>query len=101
MRTRQWIGYFTGRAGQVPEALRLFEALLPDQLEVLGAAHPYVLLTRHEIAHWTGEAGAVKDAVGQFRELLPEMNDVFSPAHLRTTAYPAAYGALSSGRRGR
>ena len=36
LRTRQLMAHYIGEAGQVAEALRLFQALLPDQQKVLG-----------------------------------------------------------------
>jgi hypothetical protein len=35
------------------EALRLFEALLPDLMRVLGPDHPDTLGTRKWINHWS------------------------------------------------
>jgi hypothetical protein len=55
--TRHNIAIWTGQTGNAPEALRLFEALLPDQLRVLGPDHPDTLATHHNIATWTGRTG--------------------------------------------
>ena len=75
------MAYYTGSAGQVPEALRQFQALLPDQQEVLGAEHPHVLRTEYEIAHWTDKEGHGPEALRRFRQLLPKMISVFGPEH--------------------
>ena len=78
------MAHYVGEAGKVSEALRLFEALLPDQREVLGAAHPHVLRTEYEIAYWTDKEGHGPEALRLFRQLLPEMISVVGPEHATT-----------------
>ena len=84
----------SGMAGQVPEALRLFEALLPDQQEVLGAAHPHVLRTEYEIAYWTEREGHGPEALRRFRELLPKVTAVYEPEHAFTNEVRGAIQRL-------
>jgi hypothetical protein len=55
--TRGSLAHWTGRCGDAPRELQLFEELLPDQIRVLGPDHPETLTTRHNIAHWTGRRG--------------------------------------------
>ena len=55
--TRSHIATWTEGCGDTREALRLLQALLPDQARVLGADHPDTLRTRDNIALWTGECG--------------------------------------------
>lgn len=50
------IACWTGEVGEPAEALRLSGELLPDQVRVLGAAHPDTLSTQRRIA-FEGEAG--------------------------------------------
>jgi len=47
--TRNNIAAWTGRSGDARKALRLFQALLPDQERVLGPDHPDTLRTREWI----------------------------------------------------
>jgi Tetratricopeptide repeat len=49
--TRNNIAGWTGECGDAREALRLFQALLPDQERVLGRDHPETLRTRQSIDH--------------------------------------------------
>jgi len=45
------IAAWTGECGDAREALRLFQALLPDQTRVLGADHPGTLRTHNRIQY--------------------------------------------------
>jgi len=54
--TRGRIAFWTAQCGGVYETLQLYEALLRDQIRVLGADHPDTLTTRNNIASWTGSA---------------------------------------------
>ena len=56
--TRGNIASWTGEVGEPAEALRLFGELLPDQVRVLGAAHPDTLSTQRRIALEGGLAPA-------------------------------------------
>ena len=67
--------------GDAPEALRLFQALLPDQQRVLGPDHPDTLTTRSNIAVWTGECGDAPEALRLFQALLPDQERVLGPDH--------------------
>jgi len=59
-----------GEAGRLGEALQQFEALLPDQVRILGADHPRTLVTRNNIASLLAKSGRVEEALKQFEDLL-------------------------------
>jgi tetratricopeptide (TPR) repeat protein len=80
------IAYWTGQAGNVEEALRLFKELLPDQQRLLGNDHPDTLGTRSNIGGWTGETGNVEEALRLFEELLPDQQRVLGNDHPDTLA---------------
>ena len=80
-RTRNNIASWTGECGDTREALRLFQALLPDQERVLGPDHPDTLTTRNNIAYWTGECGDAGEALRLFQALLPDRERVLGPDH--------------------
>ncbi|MDQ3764494.1 MAG: tetratricopeptide repeat protein, partial [Actinomycetota bacterium] len=82
--TRHQIAYWTGKAGDPTEALRLFRELLPDRQRVLGPDHPATLTTRHNIAFLTGEVGDPAGALRLCRELLPNVERVLGPDHPTT-----------------
>ena len=66
------IAAWTGECGDAREALRLFQALLPDRERVLGADHPDTLSTRNNIAFWTGQCGDAREALRLSQALLPD-----------------------------
>jgi len=78
---RHNVAFWTGEAGDAREALRLFQALLPDQERVLGVDHPDTLTTRNNIAWLTGEAGDAREALRLFQALLPDQERVLGPDH--------------------
>ena len=82
--TRNNIASWTGETGDAREALRLFQALLPDQTRVLGPDHPDTLITRNNIAGWTGETGDAREALRLFETLLPDRERVLGPDHPHT-----------------
>ena len=57
-----------GNSGNTNEAITESEALLTDQLRVLGADNPDTLTTRNNLVHWLGESGRVDKAIAAFRE---------------------------------
>ena len=75
--TSRW----TGQTGDARQALRLFQALLPDQERVLGRDHPDTLRTRHDIASWTGQTGDARQAMRLSAELLPDQERVLGRDH--------------------
>jgi hypothetical protein len=81
LRTRNNIAYWTGHCGDAREALRLFEALLPDHTRVLGADHPDTLRTRASMAAWTAECGGAHEALRLFEALLPDRTQVLGADH--------------------
>jgi hypothetical protein len=84
--TRNNIAAWTGEGGDAREALRLFQALLPDRVRVLGADHPDTLLTRNNIAAWTGQCGDRREALRLFQTLLPDQVRVLGADHPDTLA---------------
>jgi hypothetical protein len=46
----------TGECGDAADALRLFNALLPDRERSLGSAHPDTLTTRSNVVSLTTQA---------------------------------------------
>jgi tetratricopeptide (TPR) repeat protein len=86
LQTRGYIARYTGEYGEGREALRLYEALLPDQARALGADHPDTLRTRGNIAYVTGECGKVREALRLSEALLPDMERVLGADHPATLA---------------
>jgi tetratricopeptide (TPR) repeat protein len=74
--TRHSIAFWTGKCGEPAEALRLFQALLPDRQRVLDPDDRDTLSTRHNIAFWTGECGKPAEALRLFQALLPDRQRV-------------------------
>ena len=104
LRTRNNIASWTGECGDAGEALRLFQALLPDHERVLGPDHPDTLMTRSNIAFWTGECGDAGEALRLFQALLPDRERVLGPDHPDTlrpaaTSPPGPASAGTTGRR--
>ena len=88
---------WTGQCGDAREALRLFQALLPDRERVLGPDHPETLRTRNNTAHWTGECGDAREALRLFQALLPDQERVLGPDHPETLTTRAWIDRLSQG----
>jgi tetratricopeptide (TPR) repeat protein len=80
------IAEYTGRSGDLADALRLFGEVLPDLVRVLGRSHPHTLVTRSNIALYTGRSGDLADALRLFEEVLPDLVRVLGPDHLDTLA---------------
>jgi NACHT domain/Tetratricopeptide repeat len=92
--TRANIAWWTGQCGDAGEALRLFQALLPDRVRVLGADHPDTLTTRNSIAGWTGDCGDNREALRLFQALLSDqLHSVGAdhPSTLRTRVNIAVF----------
>ena len=70
-----------GESGNTNKAITACEALLADQLPVLGADHPDTLTTRNNLACWLGEAGRVDEAVSAFEALLADQLPVLGADH--------------------
>ncbi|MEO8411731.1 MAG: tetratricopeptide repeat protein, partial [Propionivibrio sp.] len=70
---------WTGQCGDAGEALRLFQALLPDRMRVRGPDNQSVLAIRSNIAHWTGQCGDAGEALRLFLALLPDHMRVLGP----------------------
>jgi hypothetical protein len=79
--TRSNIALWIGQCGDAREALRLFQALLPDQVRVLGTDHPDTLTTRGHIAFWTGQCGDAREALRLFQALSPDLERVLGADH--------------------
>ena len=61
------IAGWSGRSGNIPEALRLCAELLPEQERALGRDHPLTLTTRGRIAYCTGEMGDARGGASAVR----------------------------------
>src|SRR4030095_15253979 len=83
---RSNIAFWTGECGDPQEALRLFQALLPDQQRVLGGDHPATLTPHSNIAVWTGRCGDSLEALHNFQALLPDHQRVLGADHPATLA---------------
>jgi hypothetical protein len=79
--TRGRVALWTGLSGNLEEALRLSQALLPDRVRVLGANHPETLAIRNDIAGWTGDCGNRTGALRLFQALLPDRVRVLGTNH--------------------
>ena len=73
------VAYWTREAGHFDEALDLFQALLPDQVRVLGADHGDAFNTRNDIALIIGKLGDYQTAHGLFTELLADQLEAWGP----------------------
>jgi hypothetical protein len=71
----------THRNGADHETLRPFQALLPDQMRMLGVDHPNTLATRAEIASLTGQYGDACEALRLFQAVLPDQIRVLGADH--------------------
>jgi hypothetical protein len=95
LNTRHNIAGWTGRCGDRPGALLLFEELLPDMVRVLGPDHPDTLTTRDNIAASTAQCGDRPGALLLYEELLPDMVRVLGPDHPNTLATRSDIAALT------
>jgi hypothetical protein len=68
----------------VAGAITEFEALLADQLWVLGADHPDTLITRGNLAFCRAERGDVAGAITEFEALLADVIRVLGGDHPHT-----------------
>jgi hypothetical protein len=59
----------------------LYQALIPDQLRVLGPDHPDTLASRHGLAWAVGQAGDWPEAVRLYQALIPDQLRVLGPDH--------------------
>jgi hypothetical protein len=84
--TRGRVALWTDLSGNLEEALRLSQALLPDRVRVLGADHPETLAIRNDIAGWTGDCGNRTGALRLFQALLPDRVRVLATNHPDTVA---------------
>jgi hypothetical protein len=80
LRTRSNVVGWTGECGDARGALRLFQALLPNQ-RVLGSNHPDTLTTRHNVARRTGACGDAHEALRLSQALLADRERVLGPHH--------------------
>jgi TIR domain-containing protein/tetratricopeptide repeat protein/NB-ARC domain-containing protein len=90
LRLRHWTAQWTGELGRPYEALAMFAHLIPDEVRVLGEAHPDTSRSRHSQAQWTGEAGDFDAAIALFDTLIAQWNETSGPDH------PEALRALHS-----
>jgi hypothetical protein len=83
---RHEVAGWTGRTGDVREALQLFRGVLTARERVLGSDHPDTLATRHQVAGWTGQSGDVREALRLYGEVLTAKERVLGPDHPSTLA---------------
>ncbi|GAA1403607.1 FxSxx-COOH system tetratricopeptide repeat protein [Kitasatospora putterlickiae] len=79
---------WTGRAGDPAEAVRLLEAVLTEELALLGPVEVQTLAGRETLAVWRAEAGDFRGAVADLEALVPDQIAVLgrdNPAVDRTT----------------
>lgn len=81
---RSNIATWTGESGDARDALKLFEALLPDRNRILGRDHLDTLNTRSDITTWTGMCGDTQKALELLEALLPDVERVLGPDHVDT-----------------
>lgn len=79
--TRQQLAYWTSEAGDLPEALRLANELLPDQLALLGPGNADALANRSNIAIWSARLGQ-GSALPTYRKLLSDVLIFLGPRHV-------------------
>ncbi|MDR2454752.1 MAG: tetratricopeptide repeat protein [Bifidobacteriaceae bacterium] len=76
-----------GELGRPAEATAdQFQALLEDELRVLGADHPDTITTRSNLAFWLGRFGRPAEAAAQFQTLLQDQLRVLGADHPDTLA---------------
>ena len=81
LRTRQEMTYWTSEAGDLPEALRLANELLPDQLALLGPHSADTLANRSNIAIWSARLGRAP-ALPTYQKLLSDVLTFLGPRHV-------------------
>jgi hypothetical protein len=74
------IAYWTSEAGDLSEALRLANELLPDQLQLLGQHHAQTLANRSNIALWKARLGQAP-ALPVYQQLLSDVLTFLGPRH--------------------
>ena len=97
------IAFWTGQAGDAPEALRLFHELLPDMEQVKGRDHPDTLNTRSNIASWTGRVGNAPEGAATLHRAAAGPGAGAGPRPPRHAQHPQQHRVLDrrGGRRAR
>jgi tetratricopeptide (TPR) repeat protein len=72
--------------GRVSQAIRLFEALLPDQAQFLGAEHADALTTRNDLAGAYQEAGRLDEAIALHEQTVTDRERTLGADHPNTLA---------------
>ena len=81
IKSRTELAWLHHQLGESDDALNLAQAVLPDQVRVLGADHPDTLVTRNNIASGTGRVGDSRAALELFEGLLPDHVRVLGADH--------------------
>ncbi len=79
--TRSNIARWLGDSGQPVAAVKEFERLRDDCVQLKGPRDPWTLDARHGLAWWRGEAGDVDLAVREFASLLDDSQELLPPGH--------------------
>jgi tetratricopeptide (TPR) repeat protein len=81
LRTRNNLANWYGQTGDITRATTHFEAMLPDQIRILGPDHPQTLTTRNNFASMHGEAGDLNKAISLFEALLEDQIRILGNDH--------------------
>lgn len=82
--SRSNLAAFTGEAGDLVVARRLYAAVVDDRTRVLGPEHPDTLRSRHGHAYYVGEAGDRVAARDLFADLVADQERVLGADHPHT-----------------
>jgi Tetratricopeptide repeat len=70
-----------GQSGQIQQAIVDSEALLHDELRILGPDHLDTLTTRHNLAYFFAQSGQIDRAIADYEQLLPDQQRILGDDH--------------------
>ena len=82
--SRNNLAYAYEAAGQLDQAIPLYEATLTDRERVLGPDHPDTLTFRNNLAYAYREAGQLGQAIPLYEATLTDSERVLGPDHPTT-----------------
>jgi eukaryotic-like serine/threonine-protein kinase len=85
-RVRHQYAYYSACAGNLNDAVDMFQTLAEDQIRILGHFHRDTLNARHRHAFYTAESGDNAAAAELFTELLADQVDHLGPVDSDTMA---------------